>query len=119
MISDQYLENLAGILTAYAILAILVERALYQIFHSKAFTKLEELLDRQTSDAFDLKPWLSMALCIKIATTIELDMVAELFRREPAQITTWVTGLFIAGGSSGVYAFWKNARTLRNHADPK
>ena len=61
-ISANYWENLIGVLLAFALLALTIERALYQIFDSKLWSLIEEKLDGQAGgDYMDLKPWISVA----------------------------------------------------------
>lgn len=49
VISADYWENLVAIVVAFSVLALIVERGLYQIFDSKLWGKVEETMDRQTA----------------------------------------------------------------------
>ena len=46
-IAANYWENLIGVLVAFALLALTIERSLYQIFDSKFWRVIEEKLDEQ------------------------------------------------------------------------
>ena len=43
-ISPDYWENFVAIIAAFALLALIIERALYQIFDTKLWKKIEKLL---------------------------------------------------------------------------
>jgi hypothetical protein len=115
VISQDYWANLAAIIVGYAILALIIERGLYQIFDSKLWQKFEEVMNKQTGvDFIDLKPWISAAVSIWIVFKFKLDMIAMLFKvAEPQSISMVITGLFVAGGSTGIYKFFKRARVLK------
>ena len=50
-------EALLSTLVIFAFLALIIERALYQIFDSKLWKRFEETINHQTgSDFLDLKP---------------------------------------------------------------
>ncbi len=103
-------------LVQVALLALIIERALYQIFDSKLWDQVEALLDRR-GDYFDLKPWIAAGLSILIAFTLQFDMLVALGLGEaPDPLTLIVTGLFISGGSKGIYKFLKRARKLKDAA---
>lgn len=114
-ISQDYWENFAAIIIAFAVLALIIERALYQIFDTKLWKKLEEILDKQTGyEGFDIKPWVSSAISIMVVYRLNLDMVAMIYNAErPHNISLVITGLFLAGGSTGIYKFFKKARELK------
>jgi hypothetical protein len=99
----------------FAFLALIIERALYQIFDSKLWKKFEETINQQTgSDFLDLKPWISVAVSIWVVIQLKLDMIAQIYQKaEPSLSTMILTGLFIAGGSTGIYKFFKRARKLK------
>ncbi|MFC1816815.1 hypothetical protein ACFL0M_12990 [Thermodesulfobacteriota bacterium] len=60
-ISQDYWENFVAIIVAFAVLALIIERALYQIFDSKLWKKVERTLDQQVGgDYMDFKPWISV-----------------------------------------------------------
>jgi len=103
-------------LAAFAILALPIERALYQIFHAKIWKWIEVNLDRQIGgDFLDLKPWISTAVSIAIVFQFNLDMIEAIFNSTEAHpLSMIVTGLFISGGSTGVYKFFKRARQIKD-----
>ena len=117
-ISEHYWENLIGVLVAFALLALTIERALYQIFDSKLSGLIEETLDEQAGgDFMDLKPWISVAISVTIALRLEVDFIAVVLERENVDfLSMLLTGLFLAGGSTGIYKFLKRARTLKDAA---
>jgi hypothetical protein len=108
-------EALLSTLVIFAFLALIIERALYQIFDSKLWKKFEETINQQTgSDFLDLKPWISVAVSIWVVIQLKLDMIAQIYQKaEPSLSTMILTGLFIAGGSTGIYKFFKRARKLK------
>ena len=114
-ISPDYWENFVAIIVAFAVLALIIERALYQIFDTKLWKKIEKSLDKQAGgDYFDLKPWISAIVSIVIVYRLNLDMVAMIYGADrPHNISLIVTGLFLAGGSTGIYKFFKRARKLK------
>ncbi len=114
-ISQDYWENFIAIIVAFAVLALIIERALYQIFDTKMWGKIEESLDTQVGgDYFDLKPWISAIVSIVVVYRLNLDMVAMIYGADrPHNISLIVTGLFLAGGSTGIYKFFKRARKLK------
>jgi hypothetical protein len=114
-ISDAYWENFVAIVVAFVVLALIIERALYQVFDTKLWTKVEETLDRQAGgDFMDLKPWIAVVVSIVIVFSFKLDMIAMIYKADkPHAISLIITGLFIAGGSTGIYKFFKRARKLK------
>ena len=110
-----YWENLVAVLFAYAVLALIIERALYQVFDTKLWQKIEEALDKQAGgDFLDLKPWISVVVSLAIVFKYKLDMIAIVYGADSARIHSMIiTGLFIAGGSTGIYKFFKRARKLK------
>ncbi len=114
-ISPDYWENFVAIIAAFAVLSLIIERALYQIFDTKLWGKLEKTLDEQAGgDYFDLKPWISVVVCIVIVYRLNLDMIAMIYKADRSHnISLIVTGLFLAGGSTGIYKFFKRARELK------
>ena len=114
-ISTDYWENFVAIIVAFAVLALIIERALYQIFDTKLYTKIEETLDKQVGgDYMDMKPWIAAIVSIVIVYRLDLDMVAMIYEAEQSEhISLFVTGLFLAGGSTGIYKFFKRARKLK------
>jgi len=113
--NPDYWENLVTIIVGIGILALIIERGLYQVFDSKLWKKVEEELDKQTGgDFMDLKPWISVIVSLLVVFTFKIDMIAMIFKeREPHNISLVITALFIAGGSTGIYKFLKRARELK------
>ena len=63
----------------------------------------------------DLKPWISVAISVTIALRLEVDFIAVVLKRENGDFLSMVlTGLFLAGGSTGVYKFLKRARKIKD-----
>lgn len=111
-----YWENLGTALVGVAIVALIIERGLYQVFDTKLWKKIEEGLDKQAGgDFLDLKPWISVAVSLVVVFKVKLDMITMLFEhvKQPQFTTSVITGLFVAGGSTGIYKFLKQARNLR------
>ena len=117
-ISQNYWENFAAIVMAFAMLALIIERALYQIFDTRLWKKIEKILCKKTGyEDFDLKPWISSAVCITVVYRLDLDMIAMIYEADRSHhISLIVTGLFLAGGSTGIYKFFKNAREIKQSA---
>ncbi len=115
-ISENYWENLIGILGMFTLLALAVERALYQIFDSKLWRRLEKYLEEQVGgDYLDLKPWISVIVSLVIAFQLKVDVIATILRKnEPEILSMVLTGFFLAGGSTGIYKFLKRARKLKD-----
>ncbi len=120
-ISPDYWENFIAILLAFAVLALIVERALYQIFDSNLWAFLEKRFDEQIGGNFlDLKPWIATAVSIWVVYKFQLDMIAMLFNQdEPRFLSLTLTGLFLAGGSTGIYKFLKKARQIKEAIENK
>lgn len=120
-ISPDYWENFVAIIAAFALLALIIERALYQIFDTKLWKKMENSLDEQAGgDYFDLKPWISAIVSIVIVYRLNLDMVAMIYKADRTHnISLIVTGLFLSGGSTGIYKFFKRARKLKEKITEK
>ncbi len=114
-ISQDYWENFVAIIIAFAFLALIIERALYQIFDTKLWKKIETSLDEQMGgDYADLKPWISVLVSLVIVYTLNLDMVAMIYGADrPHNASMVVTALFLSGGSTGIYKFFKRARVLK------
>jgi len=112
---NSYWENLFAIIVAFAVLALIIERALYQVFDTKLWKKIEEMLDKQFGgDFLDLKPWIAVGVSILVVYTYKLDMIAIIYRSDsPQTISLILSGLFVAGGSTGIYKFFKRARKLK------
>ncbi len=114
-ISNAYWENFVAIAIAFVVLALIIERALYQVFDTKLWTQVEKILDRQLGgDFMDLKPWIAVAVSIVIVFNFKLDMIAMIYKADkPDTISLVLTGLFLSGGSTGIYKFFKRARKLQ------
>ncbi len=107
-------ETFFEIIVAYAIAALVIERALYQVFDTKLWKWVEEKVNEAAGgDHADLKPWISVVVSVGVALKLDLDICAFMFGRAPNPLTVLLTGLFIAGGSTGVYKFFKRARKLK------
>lgn len=117
-ISPDYWENLFAVFLGFAILALIIERALYQVFDSKLWKRVEAWLDESAGGDFvDVKPWISVAVSMVVVFQLRLDMIGMIYRAEaPRNVTLVLTGLFVAGGSTGVYKFFRRARKLRDAA---
>lgn len=116
ILGSDYWTNLMKIVIAFAVLAFIIERALYQIFDSKAWQSFENYIDKKFSkDALDLKPWISVIMSLFVVFQTNLDMIAVLFAKDPTWSTLIITGLFLSGGSTGVYKFLKQLRQLKSH----
>ncbi len=115
-ISENYWENLIYVLGAFALLGLAIERALYQIFDSKFWRQIERFIDRKAGgDYLDLKPWISVAVSLTLTIKLEVDVVATILSRdEPEFLSMVLSGLFLAGGSTGIYKFLKRARQLKD-----
>ncbi|MDP2885125.1 MAG: hypothetical protein Q8P51_08925 [Ignavibacteria bacterium] len=115
-ISSNYWENLFEVIVGFAILALLIERGLYQIFDSRLWLKFESTLNKQVGGEYmDLKPWISIAVSITIVLQCNLDMVQTIFGRdESSPVSMVLTGLFVSGGSTGVYKFFKRVREMKD-----
>jgi hypothetical protein len=115
-ILPDYWENFLAVLLAFGVLALIIERALYQIFDAKIWAKVEAFVDEQVGgDHADLKPWISSGVAIVIVFKLRLDMIGMVFSAdEPHNLSMFVTGLFVAGGSTGVYKFLRRARKLKD-----
>lgn len=120
-ISQDYWENFVAIIIAFAVLALIIERALYQVFDTKLWKKVEQNLDKQVAgDYLDLKPWISAFVSLLVVFRLNLDMVAMIYNADRSHtISLVVTGLFLAGGSTGIYKFFKQAREIKDLAKRK
>ncbi len=108
-------KNFIGFFSVFALVALIIERALYQIFDSKLWIRIEEKLDDQVGgDFMDLKPWISVAICVAIALHFEVDLIARVLEKPEDPLSMVLTGLFLAGGSTGIYKFLKRARKVKD-----
>ena len=110
-------ENLMIWLIGFTIVSLMVERALYQVFQTKlwkhAETKFNSLLG---GDYADLKPWVSIAICVYIAFSLKLDLPAFLFKQKPEMVRIVLTGLLLSGGSTALMWIFKRARAVKDAA---
>ena len=108
-------KNFIGFFSVFALVALMIERALYQIFDSKLWKLIEEKLDDQVGGNFmDLKPWISVAICVAIAFRFRVDFIAVVLGQTADPLSMVLTGLFLAGGSTGIYKFLKRAREVKD-----
>ena len=87
-ISGDYWENLLGVLLAFALLALTIERALYQVFDSKLWRFIEKWIDGQVGGDFaDLKPWISVGVstlvAIRFSHWLQVDFIAVVLKKGP------------------------------------
>jgi hypothetical protein len=111
-------DAIAWILIRFGILSLIIERSLYIIFDSKPWRQLEEFIYGQVN-WIDLKPFISIAVGILLVLIIRTDIVAALFTGEPTTMGLVLTGLYIAGGSKGVFIMLKRFRLYRDAANAK
>jgi hypothetical protein len=117
--ATELFERIMIILLEFAILALIIERSLYQVFDSKLWAVIEKRLDEIFGKYnMDLKPWVAIAISIATVHIMELDMIRKIFIKgyiegDTRALTKVLTGLFIAGGSTGVFKFFKRLRKLR------
>jgi len=109
-----FIERIAG----FTFLAFLIERSLYQVFDTKLWQKFEKtLLEWHGLDYLDPKPWITVAVSITVVMQFNLDMIAAAFGIMQSQTLSLIlTGLFVSGGSTGVYKFFKRTRELKDAA---
>ena len=109
-------ENLMIWVTAFAILSLMIERALYQVYQTRLWKHIERKLDAFAGgDYADLKPWVSIAVCVYITYTMRLDLPAFLFEhiRKPDVVRMVLTGLFLSGGSTAIMWIFKRAGQVK------
>ena len=96
------------------IFIILVEGALRQVFHTKLWRHAEKKWDEFTgTDILDLKPWISIMLCVALTVNMDLDLFAFLFQKQFHWYSKIFTGLFVAGGSTGMHNTLKRIGRLK------
>ncbi len=110
------IEGLTQVVSVFALIAILIERSLYQVFDTKLYRRLERALDSAFGgDYMDLKPWVSSALCVFLAFQLDLDMIAmAVGLTAQAPVGYILTGLFLAGGSTGAFKMFKRIRDMKD-----
>jgi hypothetical protein len=110
-LSADYYQNILAHLFVFVVVAIVIERALYQVFDMKLWRWLESALDRNLTggqDLFDLKPWINKAVCIWLVFSFDVDMVSTIFVASASvPVTKIITGLWLSGGATGVYKTFK------------
>ncbi len=114
--------NFVAWFSAVVLFIIMIERAQAQVYHTKLWRALEENIDKLVirflpnvqKDIFDLKPWISAAICIYIVFAIDIDFFAFLFQTGSAWATKVACGLVVAGGSTGVVKMLKKYNTLKS-----
>ena len=113
--------NFVAWLLAMAFFIILVERALSQVFDTKLWKWIEMKWDEFTrTDILDLKPWISAGLCIYLVFNMNIDFFAFLFQKGSHVSSKVFTGLFVAGGSTGLLKAlrrWSELRTAIKDAE--
>jgi hypothetical protein len=107
-------ENLFIWMMGFVILSLMVERGLYQVYQTKAWKKAEEKFnDLMGGDYADLKPWVSIAVCVYIAYSLKLDLPAFLFKQKPEIVRIVLTGLLLSGGSTALMWIFKRAGAIK------
>ena len=109
---DNTFQMVGELMIRFSLMALMIERALYVVFDGKSWKFLESKLP--WSDAVDLKRPISLATCIFVVFTFKYDIYAELFSRPESDPTLILTGMFLAGGTTGVFKFLKRARQLKD-----
>ena len=113
--------NFVAWLLAMAFFIILVERALSQVFDTKLWGWTEKRWDKFTgTDILDLKPWISAGLCIFLVFNMNIDFFAFLFQKGSHVSSKVFTGLFVAGGSTGLLKAlrrWSELKTAIKEAE--
>ncbi len=107
-------DNFLVWILGFSLLALIIERSLYQIFDSKIWNHLENYIDNLIgNDCLDIKPWISVGACIFLTWSLDLDMIAFMFQKQPLYFSKILTGLFLSGGSTGIYKYLKRVRKLK------
>lgn len=114
--------NFAQWVMGMALFIIMIERALAQVFHTKLWKAIEEGIDgfirKHTNftktDILDLKPWISSLTCILLVFNLNIDFFAFLFQTPSPASSKIATGLFVAGGSTGLVKTLKRYNKLKN-----
>lgn len=109
-------DAIAWILIRFGILSLVIERSLYVIFESKPWEQFEDVIYSWV-DWVDLKPFISIAVSIFLVLIIRTDIIASLFTGEPTSMGLVLTGLYIAGGSKGVFIMLSRFRLYRDAAN--
>ena len=111
------IETFIEIMLQFAVLSLIIERSLYQVFDSKIWKDyLEKRIDEQLGGGFfDIKPFISICVSVSIIYRFKLDMIANLLERpeQPTLLSMLLTGFFVAGGSTGIYKFFKQLRKVK------
>ena len=101
------------ILVRFAILSLVIERALYVVFEWALFEKLESILDSKIGIWFDVKPAIAIAVSVLAIAELDIDLIAALFATPATTAGLVLTGLYVAGGSKAVFMMFDRFRELR------
>lgn len=115
-------DEIIYLVTIFSMLSIIIERALYQIFDTKIWKKIENDIDSFFEiDYIDLKPIITIMLCVILVISLNMDIViviAKAFNNNSdinsTLLTNIISALFLAGGSTGVYKFFKRMREIKD-----
>lgn len=109
MTEAAFYSALVQALIVFGVAAFFVERALFQVFNAKLRgKKIAHLLEFW---GFDLKPWISKALCVWIVFAFDYDLIAKVFMHESTLIATKVlSGVILAGGSTWIFQLVRRIR---------
>lgn len=125
---------LAVWIVGFITISLMVERGLFQIYQTKLWRGLEagfdvlvkKLLTRlnfstlnnkgEERDFADLKPWVSIAVCLYIAFSLKLDLPAFFFDSESEPVRIALTGLLLSGGSTSIMWMLRRTGEIRNAA---
>ena len=115
MFNPEYTEQFFYVILASIAAALVIEAALYQVFHSKSWVKLEELIDKKMgTDAFDLKPFISVLIAFGIVNTFNFDIFSVIFSKDQTStLTILMTAFFLSGGSSRIYKVWSQFKAFQ------
>lgn len=106
--------DVVNLLFSYAFGSLVIERSLSQIFSTKLYKFAEASMDKIIgSDILDLKPWISLIVSIYICFKLELDLFTMVFDKQPQDCTIVLTGMFMAGGASGIVQFIKTLKSIK------
>lgn len=106
--------DIFNLLFSYIFGSIMIERALSQIFSTKLYRFMELTIDKVIgSDILDLKPWISLIVSVYICFKLELDLFTMVFNKQPENCTIVLTGMFMAGGASGIVQLIKTLRSIK------
>ena len=124
MTEAQFYGMMVQTLVIFGVGAFFVERALYQVFNAKLRGKY--IASRLEFWGFDLKPWISKAVCIWLVFLVDFDLFSRIFQYMVADPATGelvaassvgtlvMSGLTMAGGSTWIF---KQIRSFRKAID--